>query len=80
MDSDADTIEGDETGLNESFSSSTIITFNDRSNKNEISSRYEPNNNSSNLKAVKRVEEMTPEELMQANPALRQLMGKLLDK
>ena len=68
IDAEAETIAGEDT-FNDSISSSTIITFKKPVNKNPL------------INSIgKPVEEMTPEELVEVNPALRALMQKLLDK
>ena len=75
VDSDAETLPGEEYNLNESFSSSTIITFNGNHGDKNLCSTAVGSDFSG-----KRIQDMTPDELMDANLALKQLMEKLIEK
>ena len=86
VDSDAETEKGEEP-LNDSISSSLIITFKDNQNgankdENHRSKNREIIKNASgahsSLISDKKIEDMTPDELVEANPALQSLMEKLL--
>ena len=76
IDSDADTEFGEDGYLNNSQSSSTIISF--KRGTGQVV-------NESNLcfpdkPVVKRVEDMTPDELVEANPALKKWMEEMVKK
>ena len=86
---DAETIAGHENILNESRSSTTIISFN--LNKARRESEWEkvqtqsdclltPNENFSERVPGQVIAEMTPEELVKANPALREMVQNLIQE
>ena len=83
-DSEAETIMGEDCYLNESFTSSAIITFKwpellhiEGNDNSRILAANDCNNHSLTERNIK---DMTPEELMEANPALKRMMNKLLKK
>ena len=75
---DADTVIGED-NLNSSLDSSMIISFKKCEDQNKSSKKDNliPDPCETN---DKRIEDMTPDELTNANPALKELIGKLMDK
>ena len=75
---DADTVIGED-NLNSSLDSSMIISFKKCEDQNKSSKKDNPIPDPRETND-KRKEDMTPDQLMNANPALKELMGKLMDK
>ena len=75
VDSEAETVAGD-FGLDDSMASSGVVTFNAKAKNNQELGTKIVNDSF----VDKWVEDMTPDELLQANPALKQLMLQLLSK
>ena len=89
--SEADTVRGEEVNLNDSFSSSMVITFKNNKLDNQLE-MHDVRTGVCELEKIltsktnniagesKKIEEMMPDELVEANPALKQLMTKLLQQ
>ena len=84
VDSDAETVEGEGNNLNDSLASSQIISFKEqsRSCSKPIDGGVTHKINISTIagKERKRVEDMTPDELAEANPALKKWMNDMMAK
>ena len=77
-DEDADTVVGED-NLNNSLDSNVIISFKTCNNQMKGSREGDSIPDLCDV-SNKRIEDMMPDELMNANPALKELMGKLMKK